>query len=266
MQVTFGTPDSTWQEYNLMQYPLVFDNKASSYKAIIRDDKLVKILGKDYQLFPNEEAIKLASEAAKLASFSPFNIPENPAQNVIYNKDGTRMHAWFAPKNNEEYVIGNDKVNIGVDVSNSIDGSSSFGCGIFTFRELCSNGVILGKQKLFSLTKVHTKGLQPVIDQLKTIMIQIMEQTTGLLTSYRQLAQQQATKELIEKLKKSRLSKKVLPEYLTAEEPTVKVQNLNQWELYNDITELIWHNVKADLKTKTFQFDRLHKIMPLQVK
>ena len=79
------------------------------------------------------------------------------------------------------------------------------------------------------------------------------------------MAEQRITEKLIERIKKSRLSRKVLPDYITAEEISPEVFLTSQWELYNDITEAIWHNVKAGMKTKTFQFKVLHQVLGVNI-
>lgn len=60
---------------------------------------------------------------------------------------------------------------------------------------------------------------------------------------------------MVDRILNSRLSLKVLPDYV--KEEGVELPDLSQWELYNDVTELIWHNMEAGLQTKTFQFNTL---------
>jgi len=92
-----------------------------------------------------------------------------------------------------------------------------------------------------------------------------MERAPAILDAYRRLAEQKITERLIERLKKSRLSKKVLPDYITVDEISPEALNLSRWELYNDITEAIWHNLKAGMRTKTFQFKVLHQVMEVRI-
>lgn len=265
MSLRFGEPDKTWQQYELLQYPILFGREETSYKAIVRAGSLIKILGRGYELFPNEEALKLADSAAKMAGLKPFPItaPGLRTENhVIYSEDETRIRAIYTPGKIER--IDGEEVNIGINVYNSIDGSTSFGCGLFTFREICSNGVILGYEKIFSVKRMHTKGLSKVLEDMKARIILTMERGIDILESYRLMAQEKITEKLIDKILKSRLSLKVLPDYIKEEE--AQLPDLNQWQFYNDITELIWHNADAGLHTKTFQFNTLHRIMPLQVR
>jgi hypothetical protein len=47
---------------------------------------------------------------------------------VVFNRDETRMRAIYMLGRVER--LDWDEVNVGVNVFNSIDGSSSFGCGL----------------------------------------------------------------------------------------------------------------------------------------
>lgn len=167
------------------------------------------------------------------------------------------MHAWYTPKTT--YNVQGEKMKIGCDVRNSIDGTSSFGCGVFTYRKICKNGVIYGHKQIAGFSRIHTKGLQPIIKNLKERMLLVMEKAEDILRSYKELAEQTITNELIEKIRKSRIPKKVLPGYIS--EKKADQPQITQWQLYNDLTELIWHNPKSDLRTKNFQFQTLHAVL-----
>jgi len=262
MEINFGTPQTAWKQYGLEQYPIQVDGKDTSYKAIFRNNSLVKVLGKSYELFPNEEALKIANAAASLAGLEPFapkTFGVRAEGNMLYNKQETKMRAIYTPGKIQR--VDGEEVNIGVNVFNAIDGSSSFGCGIFTFRHICGNGVIFGYEEIMSLRRIHTKGLQAAIEDMKNKMVLVMEQGAELLETYRRMAAIKVTEKFIDRILSSRLPARVLPYYLKEEE--AKLPDVTEWQIYNDITELIWHNEKTGLQTKTFQFNTLHSITPL---
>ena len=262
MEINFGEPYMAWKQYGLEQYPIQVDGKDTNYKAIFKDNGLVKVLGKDYELFPNEEALKIADAAASLAGLTPFapkTFGVRAEGHMLYNKQETKMRAIYTPGKIQR-VVG-EEVIVGVNVFNAIDGSSSFGCGIFTFRSICSNGVIFGYEEVMSLRRIHTKGLQAAIEDMKAKMVLVMEQGTSLLETYRRMAAVKVTEKFIDRILSSRLPAKVLPYYLKEEE--AKLPDITEWQLYNDVTELIWHNEKTGLHSKTFQFNTLHSIIPL---
>ena len=280
--LSFGKIDETWSQYDLTTAQVRFNGDGSRYKAIIRKEReLIMFANLGYQLFPNEEALKIANEAADLAEMQPFEMSrfttlDSDHRNVIYNNRKTYMHAWYIPKAvkftkgipGHQWTVGKENVNVGVDIRNSIDGSSCFGCGLFTWRAMCSNGVMLGYRQISGLRHIHTRGLQKITENLKDKMILIMEQAGDIMARYREMAEQDVTKKLIEHLRESKIPKKVLPDYIPTEkkQEVLSVKDMTEWELYNDITQLIWHNEDADVTTQEFQFKALHKVMPLKVK
>ena len=279
MEISLGKIDDTWQCYDLFQAPIKFNAQNTGHKAIIRKDRVVAIVRKGYELLPNEEAVKLADEAAQMAGLVPFDEFTGEwiirmKDHAIYDKRETRVNALYAA--NQHYEVNGEKMHLGVGIHNSIDGTMGFGCGIFTFRHACANMVFAGmrgyeqafdqRKTIEYVYKKHTVSLSPFKASLKNVILSVMEKATDTIRSYNLMAQKQVTQDLVERIKKSRLSNKVLPEYLTAKEPTINPLDFTQWDLYNDITQLIWHNAKSGLKTKEFQFKTLHTIMPLQVK
>jgi hypothetical protein len=135
---------------------------------------------------------------------------------------------------------------------------------LFTYRFICGNGVIMGKENLLSVRRVHTRGLERAVEELKARMVVVMEEGAGLVEGYRALARMRVTEGLVERILGSRLPLRVLPDYVMEEEAAVP--DVSVWQLYNDVTEAIWHNARAGLRTKTFLFSQLHRVMPLQVR
>jgi len=265
-KISFGEPNRTWEKYQLLQAPIFFNAAPTKYKAILRENKLVTITGRDYYLFPNEEALKIGDEAAKLAGLEPFEkinaYGMKKVGHALLNEQETQMRAMYILENRA--AIDGEELNIGVNVFNSIDKSTAFGCSLFSYRYICGNGVIYGQEEIFTIRRIHSSGFQQIIEDLKAKILAVMERGIDILDAYNQMAQQELNEELAEKLKRSRLSKKVLPDYLKEEE--AHLQDLTVWTTYNDITELIWHNRASDLKTKTHQFQVLHQVIPLEAR
>lgn len=287
-EITFGKFDATWEQYGLTQAPILINGERTGYKAILRGNQLISIVGEGYKLIPNEEAVKIADEAAKLAGLVPFHEFTGGwfnrlEKHVIQEKDGTRIHALYAI--NREYDVNGDKMHLGVGVHNSIDGSTGFGCGVFTFRHACSNMVWAGmkgyeqefdqRKTIAYIYKRHTKNMFGPADNvkdfltgLKNTILEVMEKANIILETYRKMADELVTEEFIKAIQKSRLPKKILPEYLKKpiEELEGYIPAVTQWDVYNDITAAIWHNAKTGLKTKDFQFKVLHELILPKVK
>ncbi len=278
--ISFGpNPDETWAQYDIHQHPILFNNQPTRAKAIIRGNDLISIAGKGYTLLPNEEALKLANEAAELAGFIPYfeNIRDASWKqgrvrgHVLNNEKQTQMHALFVPKDTAKGGIsldarGKDTLHVGVDVVNSIDGKKSFGIGAFSFRHACKNGVIFGQSNVDSIKHPHTQGLKPIIAQLKTLFVQQMDKALMIAESYKLMTTTNATPQLLEKIKKSRIPDRVLPGYIAKPEENKTPKGLTVWQVYNDITAGIWHNPANDLTGKEFQFGQLHRAIPITVK
>jgi hypothetical protein len=279
-QISFGNPDTTWQKYGLLTAPINYGSRKTGFNGLLKDGKLVTIVGSFYRVLPNEEAAKIADQAAKMAGLVPFHEFKGKwihrmDKHIITDKEGNRMHALYAI--NEPYKVNGEDMHIGVGIHNSIDGTTAFGAGIFTFRQACSNMVLAGtkgwqmrfdqRETIDYIYKRHTAGLDPIVGQLSTVILAVMDRAKMVIETYRDMAQHAVEKDLIERLKNSKLSKKVLPDYIAKpEEATVNPLELSQWNLYNDITAAIWHNAKSGLRTKEHQFDLLHKALEIQVR
>jgi hypothetical protein len=267
--ISFGTADDAWKQHGLLQLLVRYNGQKTPFKAITRDGQFVTILGRGYYLFPNEEALTLATQAADLVGLKPF-APKGldgtkrlrQQGNVFYNREQTLMHAWYAPP--KTYDVQGEQMKIGCDVVNSIDGSSSFGCSVFTYRSICANGVIFGYRELAGFKRMHTKGMEHIVSGLKTRMVRVMDTALETLERYQQLAETPATEALVAKIRNSRLPNKVLPDYLQEDAAEDAPLGFTEWQLYNDITQEIWHNPTTGLRTKTFQFATLHRALKVK--
>jgi len=199
--LTFGNPNGEWSQYGLYETPVVVNGLVSGYKAITQGSDLVCVVSDQYKLIPNQEAVKVADQAAELAGLVPFDKfsgewLQRLDNHVITDHGKHRVHALYA--SNQPYQVQGEKMHIGVGVHNSIDGSTSFGCGIFTFRHACANMVLAGmrgytqefdqRKTIEGIYKRHTAGLTPVITSLKNAILGIMEKANILIETYNKMA------------------------------------------------------------------------------
>ena len=146
-QFTSAPAADRWTQYNLYEVPLRLNGEETKYKAIIQHGEVAQIATNQYTVLPNEEAVKISDTTAKEMDLVPFNeFTGNWFHRMDSHvvKDGHKVHALYAL--NEPYTVNGDKIHIGVGVHNSIDGTTSFGAGIFTFRNVCKNMVLAGSQ------------------------------------------------------------------------------------------------------------------------
>jgi hypothetical protein len=275
-KISAGKRDKKWKQYGIEQIPIKLNGEDTTHRVLAKHGEFVGIVGKHYRVLPNELALELADESARLTNMQPVTgILDsamgykgmnyfNDNQHVIQNK--WKMHAFY--DTGREVDINGGGLKLGVALHNSIDGSMGFNVGIFTFRYICSNMVFVGfkgaslqGQTLDYLYGRHTQSLRKLIDELQVRIMTIMEKAHLIVDAYEEMARVKATEELIKKIRASRISDKVLPEYMKLEE--LQLKDLTQWNVYNDITEAIWHSPKANLDTKMTYMDQLHRVMPV---
>ena len=282
--ISFNEPDTTWDQYNLREYPINVNGENTNQKAIIKNGELISIVSDKYMLLPNEEALNQANQIAKQSGLVPFNkfsklnlkVVGGDEHAVLYGPHNARMHAMYAIE--KEYQVNGEDMYVGVGIRNSIDGTKAFGVDLFSFRSACSNMDIIARggqrgwtlgiartKMLDTIYKRHTSGLDPKTFKYKELLANVMDRANAIIEAYEQMAIEKATKELLDNIKESRLPNKVLPDYIT-EESVQAPENLTQWNLYNDITANIWHNQKAAMTSKLFAFGQLHKVIPLQAR
>jgi hypothetical protein len=287
MQPTFssGADISTWGTYGIEEIPIQLNGNSTKYKAILQGGELAQIATQSYTVLPNEEAVKIAEQAAHETGLVPFHEFTGDwfvrmGNNVI--KDGWKVHALYAI--NKQFKIAGDKkgMHIGVGVHNAIDGSAPFGAGIFTFRNACANMVLAGsrgytqsfdeRKTLDYIYKRHVGELETVLQDLTTKITNLMDRAQTIVESYNQMAQRKVDedfrRDFIQGLKKNYLPQKFLPDYLRVDKEQKLLpltSDLTVWNVYNDITAAIWHSPKTGLDSKIDEFNALHKLIPLTV-
>ena len=282
ISLTSGQQDTTWNRYNLAEVPLLLNGEQTKYKAILQGNQIAQIATNQYHVLPNEEAVKIADATAEQMGLVPFDEFtgswfQRLDDHVI--RDGFKVHALYAL--NEPYKVNGDEMHIGVGVHNSIDGTTSFGAGVFTFRNACRNMVLAGskgyhqdfdqRKTLEYVYKRHTAAIDPVVGQLSHIIGGIMDRAVDIIEGYKKMAKKRADDKYLDDLQtrllRSRLPAKVYPSYLLADQDKATTLNAKPdtvWDVYNDITANIWHNDATNMRIKIFQFDHLHKVIPLQ--
>jgi len=275
-EIKSGTSDQKWLEYGIDQIPIYLNKEDTDKRVLAKNGKFVAVVGKHYRVLPNELALSLADESAKLSNLTPATGILDHAmghggmewfgdtKHAIKNK--WKLHAFY--DTGREITVGDTGVKVGVAVHNSIDGSTGFNVGIFTFRFICSNAVFVGfkgssfqGQTLDYLYGRHTVGLGNLINQLQEKMVGIMDKAHFIVDAYEQMDRVKASEELVKKIRASRISDKILPDYMKTEE--LVLNDLSEWEVYNDLTEAIWHSKQINIDTKITYFDQLHRVMPL---
>lgn len=263
-----GARDLTWAQYGLYDAPIHLmrpdgaKHQSRAYKAVLRGDTLAAIVSSRYQLYPNEEALRLVEESG----FKP--------KKVHYSKDGNSMWAEYLSERRQEVKKG-DVVQVGFMIRNSIDGSTGFGADVFTYRLVCSNGAIRKGEDLASLQHRHIGKIQDYVKSMQTKIEQVLRLAEELIATYRVWDQIQVNQRLADALSDTIIPHKYLPRYFDISGDKLKIPEMGNpptiYSAYNDLTAAIWHNEKAEMRSKALYLNQLHTaveraVAPLQVK
>jgi hypothetical protein len=115
------------------------EGKQSSRQAVILDPEGVHqevgVVSQDYQLMPNREVAEIAEDILRRSGL------EYTLAKHLFDGKHFRQR-WIVPSLNAEPEVG-DLIQVAVDVSNSYDGTSSFGLSFNAQRLVCTNGMVL---------------------------------------------------------------------------------------------------------------------------
>jgi len=296
--------DELANKYRINRYRLIANDKPlkrfiiAKHNPKTNKEDLVTITGSFYKIIPNELVLEISDEIFKEWSANPLNIDKptwakinqygdySKSRHVISN--GNRLHAYY--KYGEEKV-GDDTIYFGVNVINSIDGSTKLGLGGFTYRVTCQNQVLFGqktfntllrKQKISNtnvkgswiegelierVIKRHTKTNFPDKEEVSRIFShfdKVVASLKEVIEIYRNLQTIQLNKEIAQRLA-DKLPKKSLPNYIKISKKEKEVKGLektpNMWATYNDITANIWHRERGSLMYREEQYDNLHEVI-----
>lgn len=282
--------EQNWNHYGIEELKLIVNGEDIGRRLIVKDGKAVPFIpSKSYRVLPNEEAVKVADQVADelgLKKFYEFIGDKNERGKKFENQVGhkffknpddfkhvlfahsdrpLKMHALYTFKEQVE-IQKNDFVNVGISINNSIDGRSSFGVSLFTFREVCSNIFWhLGKKTsrrisdsniLTALYKAHMKSLD--IDYIVKSIRQVIDSGIDVIAEYRSMTERkllQKQAELIVQYLPRKMVKEAMP-YIHVEEKANKVSLVKAptiWNNFNDATGWTWHNAKTQVGTKMQQ-------------
>lgn len=321
IQVELGELDTQWANFDLYSAPIFYNDASgkqiqSQYKGILKSDRLVAIMGKRYQLLPNEVALELTNDIAKKAGFKlhethysrsgnyvcatylneekfTFDINED-ADSAFYNgakeelNQNPNKKVGDVASGSRAYGRAVDRVAFGFTMRNSIDGSSGFAFGgkasresglsfgLFSYRLSCSNGAIARHvisdvsniQKQEQVLKAYVKHTgtdkDKFYDYANTALQGVEKQILALANVYRQWRNEMYGETIAQKIAKL-LPKKYLPDYINLEDGKATLEvNGTKWELFNDLTDAIWHSESLDIRSKDKMTSELHRILQEQ--
>lgn len=197
INISLGSPEQVWTDYALEILPIKLDGSDTGRRLIMRNGEMLGAVSDQYRLIPNEEVVSAADEIAADLGAVPFDDFTGDwfvklQNNVFMDEEGRRAHALYA-WNDPVPVGGDDEVQVGFGVHNSIDGSMGLRVGLFTFRHACANMVFMGlgqggmdfdqRNVLSHSAKKHTKNLE--IEQLRAWIEETVGYAPSVIDAYK---------------------------------------------------------------------------------
>jgi hypothetical protein len=278
--IAFAKSDDTWAKHDLSQMPIRVNGESTGYKAIVRTGAvpgLVAITHQTYKLYPHEEALAVADDLAKVVGAKRLDkLPRVGHQFLIHgqaNRDSVRVnaHTSFSTHGNrmnafylldDEFSIEKkDTVRLGFSVHNAIDGSRTFGADGFTYRTICTNGVIVRDKSIAWLRFVHSKNMDISRKNMGESLGLLVERTRQLVRIYKEWSDLELEKKTAEQLV-SRIPDKYLPDFIETEKKKFSriLGSHSLWDTYNAITQPLWHG-KGEMVYKENIYERLHRVL-----
>jgi len=219
--------DDTWAEYGLIQKHLSFKGENTGYKGIEKSSNLIAIVRKGYTLVPNELVKEKVIPYIEDLGYSVIR-EEN------WTKRGTGFLAYVA--RDEKIDMKGEPMRFGMTIMNSEDGTIPFTIEGFSFREICKNGAMLGIRKEGKFSRKHLGSIETILKFVQDQVPSVVKAQDDVINKYRAMMTREVTPEQFGLLDQM-LPKKIKPEELRV--------GGNQWLVYNEMTERIWHNTKG---------------------
>lgn len=239
-----GQPEQEWPQFGLEAVPIQYksytqeDWQDTGRRVIQRNGEFVADVSADYKLLPNERVVDVANEVARELDAGPFHEFDGDwfitlDDHVFQDSARRRVHAVYAW---DQGTIGDDSMEYGFGVHNSIDGSQRFSVGLFTFRHACANMVFMGagghaeqmalgveseREILSRLDQAHTGGLEVDREALKASIKGTLTLIDDVDATYEKWLSESLTAEDVrDVVQRPSLAQRDLPEWM-AEIPDI---------------------------------------------
>lgn len=285
-EIQSGKVDSKWEQYGLNQVDIKLRDLDTPYKMIVEDGQPIAITSKKYVLIPNQIVLEAADSVAQKLGAVPFiNFKgewfNKPKDHVMMNAEKTRITALYGFNEPVEITPG-DKIQLGFSIRNGIDGGSSFGIGMFTFRHACSNMFIMARMKVgqgmgFDDRSVISKfdtmhqgegaEMMASVDAIVPIVKQVIQSGTKVVDLLRTMATTKITQEKAFQLMSlpvkylDKISGFEVAGGKAGKKAEVKYTgDVTEYQAWNDITALLTHDEKGGYGTKMMHFATVQQV------
>jgi len=223
--------DLRWQEYGIIEKHLSYNGRRTKFKGIVKSGNLVNLVSRRYTVIPNELLVEEIVPLIEHFGYEPIDSPAKSIPDVRY------MQYFIRP---ELEKVDNEGIKLGVLLRNSIDGSLSLGLEGFSYRTLCSNGVILGKESVYSFSKKHMGNVKDILSHLEEGMVLVNKTSLQILEKYKHMMRVKFEQEKYVKLKEQ-LPKRDLVDV------SRMINTGTDWDAFNEVTQNIWWNRRGNM-------------------
>jgi hypothetical protein len=229
--------------FEISQEPIfVNGTEVKNKRAIvnIENEEVLGIVGKKYEIVHNSMVRDLFADA--LSSYPVLKtidhldaVGKRWKRQIILNDDSLKFE-----------VLPVDVVGIMLEIFNAYDGKTSFGYEIFGFRYACENGLITGKQSMFSKSYHH---FQNNPNKLLKDFESHFESFHGNVEIWKRWTKESMSKSLFEDFiqNKNFLGDRLKAELIESYYPLHEEMKLKEsmWSAFQIITYLATHKVAA---------------------
>lgn len=137
-----------WDNTDLRTHDVFWNGEPTGKQAIVYNDKLITFRSVGYHVFAHEDVLAIVDRIAtalklKLQTDGSTNHTlkvNGKDYQVTADKNIARVTAKYTFSDFD--VTGNDRVKFGVSILTNIDGSGSLKICPYSFRQVCSNGML----------------------------------------------------------------------------------------------------------------------------
>jgi len=225
--------DLRWQEYDIIEKYLKYNGRRTKFKAIVKSGNLVNLVSRRYTVIPNELLVEEIVPLIERFGYQPI---DSPAKSIP--TDVRYMQYFIKP---ELEKIDNEGIKLGLLFRNSIDRSLSLGLEGFSYRTRCGNGVIMGKESVYSFTRKHVGGsVEDILSRLEEAIALINKKSLQILEKYKHMMKIKFQKEKYSELEK------YLPKRDLADVSRM-IGTGTDWDAFNEVTQNIWWNRRGNM-------------------
>lgn len=263
----------TWKKYGIEEVPLwvksasgkLYDDK--KFKGLFFWGNYRRIVSRNYTVIPNEEIDAIVHEYVRRSKgkLNVYKYSKKIKGGSSYDSHFGDAAYWELRSNQWETVEGDDTVQIGCMVRNSVGTYVALGADLYTFRKWCSNGAIAKGIDFGSIAIRHMSERDKILENFGKGLEKILDRTTDLIDYYRKSTKMRLNQKIAEEWAK-RIPQRCLPKSVAVNHKTKAVtlkQDQNLWEAFNDITKEAWRPEKKEtgFLSKHYITSYAHKVL-----